>query len=144
VSTCIREQDVFIVVPKRVFAHVAWSEYLNSLHKRCRGVEVWNEARGLLEAAGVRCESFVTTHRGHAIQETAAIDLDAYACIVVVGGDGSVHEVVQVWCPSALDTDITHACCDRARQALSSAVGPRTFHVSKMLVQHTGQNCSLF
>lgn len=62
----------------------------------CRAVQIWEQAQHLLEAAGVKCESVVTTHAGHAIQEIASLDLELHACIIGVGGDGLVHEILQV------------------------------------------------
>lgn len=57
---------------------------------------MWKEAQELLEAAGATCKTLMTTHPGHAIEEIAGLDLEAYACIVALGGDGSVHEILQV------------------------------------------------
>lgn len=58
----------------------------------------------------MRCESIVTTHPGHAIEETAGLDLAVFACIIVVGGDGSIHEVLQV-CMLAITAALSQYTC---------------------------------
>lgn len=51
----------------------------------------------ILKAAGYIVQQETTRHAHHATQIAAALDLAAIGCIAVVGGDGTFHEVLQVW-----------------------------------------------
>lgn len=52
----------------------------------------------MLHAAGIACDCLVSSHAGHAVNALASKDLSPYVAILVVGGDGTVHEVLQVCC----------------------------------------------
>ena len=49
----------------------------------------------LFQAAGIATTVVVTTHAGHATEVVQEMPVDAYDCVVGVGGDGSVCEVFQ-------------------------------------------------
>ena len=52
--------------------------------------------RGALEAAGLRHELHVTQRAGHATELLAALELQGVSAVVFMGGDGTVHEGLQV------------------------------------------------
>lgn len=54
----------------------------------------WPAARAVLEEAGVAYEAVETERRGHATELALAAIEDGIRFIVAVGGDGTVHEVV--------------------------------------------------
>lgn len=65
---------------------------------RClsRGTQVWKEVEEMLNFAHIKTHVIVTERPGHAIEEVSRMDLAAWTTIAVIGGDGSVHEVLQV------------------------------------------------
>jgi diacylglycerol kinase family enzyme len=52
--------------------------------------------RGALEAAGLQHTLHVTQRAGHATQLLAGLDLQGLSAVVFMGGDGTVHEGLQV------------------------------------------------
>jgi hypothetical protein len=70
----------------------------------------------------VRCESIVTTHAGHAVQETAALELGVHACIIAVGGDGLLHEILQVACSFSHSMSLFRASCIFVAHSMMHAV----------------------
>lgn len=62
-----------------------------------KGAQVWNAIKPSLEAEEVRYRSFFTKHAGHAEDiaiQVAELHGEKIEAIVVIGGDGTVHEVV--------------------------------------------------
>ena len=47
-----------------------------------------------LNAHNVQCVSHFTERTGHARQIMHAVELTSYQCVIVVGGDGTLHEVI--------------------------------------------------
>lgn len=50
----------------------------------------------MLHAAGIACDGLISRHAGHVVNAVASQDLHPYVGIMVVGGDGTVHETLQV------------------------------------------------
>lgn len=70
---------------------------INPVSGNGKGLHVWYKVKKVLEKRNVRYRSFYTKHAGHA--EDLAIQVvelhkDKLTALVVVGGDGTVHEVV--------------------------------------------------
>jgi diacylglycerol kinase (ATP) len=70
---------------------------INPVSGNGKGLQVWNKVKKELEKRNVRYRSFFTKHAGHA--EDLAIQVvelhkEKLSALVVVGGDGTVHEVV--------------------------------------------------
>jgi diacylglycerol kinase family enzyme len=62
----------------------------------CRAISAWREVVDVLSLAGIETETHETSHSGHATEIAAMVDTDHCAVLAVVGGDGTLHEVVQV------------------------------------------------
>jgi len=76
------------MTPRRVVAIV------NPRGGSHNGRAIWDRAGRALAAAGVRSVDHVTQRPGHAAELAASLDLAADDGLVVVGGDGTLHEVV--------------------------------------------------
>ena len=64
-----------------------------------RGLRAARELLGpCLEASGAKHDVTVTREPGEAQTIAASIDIDAYDTLVVVGGDGTMHEALQGLC----------------------------------------------
>ena len=50
----------------------------------------------MLQAAGMHAEVRETQHAGHATELARNLDLSQSSALVMGGGDGTVHEVLQV------------------------------------------------
>ncbi len=50
----------------------------------------------MLRAAGMDAEVLETQHAGHATEFARKLDLSQRSALMMVGGDGTVHEVLQV------------------------------------------------
>ena len=61
---------------------------------RKNGPGLLEEIRPLLENAGLELKIIETEFGGHALELAHQIDLDGFDGIVVIGGDGTMHEVV--------------------------------------------------
>ena len=61
---------------------------------RRRGPAVWEQVRPVFEAVGSQLDVHVTTHTGHAAELAESADLDGCDGLCLVGGDGTIHEVV--------------------------------------------------
>ena len=59
-----------------------------------RGLSALDELSRSLSDAGVVFDSHVTQHAEHAIELAREVSLADYDCFCVVGGDGTVHDVV--------------------------------------------------
>ncbi|MFO0875982.1 MAG: diacylglycerol kinase family protein [Gemmataceae bacterium] len=67
---------------------------LNPRGGRCRGLRVLDQVRTQFAAAGVGLEVRTTEYAGHALEIARSVSLDGYAAVCVIGGDGTVHEVI--------------------------------------------------
>jgi len=59
-----------------------------------QGVAVWEGVKPIFEAAGARLDVHVTNYAGHARELARTLKLGDFDGICVVGGDGTIHEVV--------------------------------------------------
>ncbi len=59
-----------------------------------RALEVWQEIAPMFSAAGATTEVFQTEHSGHGQTLAETLDPDTFDAICIVGGDGTIHEVV--------------------------------------------------
>ena len=59
-----------------------------------QGLSVLKELGELLAKADVSLDSHPTQHAGHAVELSRDLSLDDYDCLCVIGGDGTVHDVV--------------------------------------------------
>lgn len=59
-----------------------------------RGMIVFEQIRTQFAAAGAELEVRTTGHSGHALEIARSVSLDGYAAMCVIGGDGTVHEVI--------------------------------------------------
>ena len=72
-----------------------WAD-LSPVHA-CRSQQYFRqEAAPMLGAAGMHTEVVETQHAGHATELARNLDLSQSSALVMVGGDGTVHEVLQV------------------------------------------------
>lgn len=59
-----------------------------------KGLHVLQQVNQALQGAGAELDSLVTEHSDHAGQLALETDLSQYDCLCVIGGDGTVHSVV--------------------------------------------------
>jgi sphingosine kinase len=59
-----------------------------------RGISVLDRVKPILNASGAVLDVHVTQHRGHATEIARSLNLHDYDGLCVIGGDGTVHEVV--------------------------------------------------
>ncbi len=59
-----------------------------------RGPRVLDSIRPAFESAGITLTVHETTHAGHARELAATLDLEGYDGLCLIGGDGTIHEVV--------------------------------------------------
>ena len=71
-----------------------WLVIVNPNAGRRKGETDWPVISSLLKESGLEFESFFTTGRGHAIELTKKNVENGYKNILVVGGDGTLNEVV--------------------------------------------------
>ncbi|MCR5608605.1 MAG: YegS/Rv2252/BmrU family lipid kinase [Lachnospiraceae bacterium] len=70
---------------------------VNPKSKSGRGLAVWNEVKKVLDKKHIEYSYYVTTHKGHATKfaaEISNIQSESRKFVVVVGGDGTVNEVI--------------------------------------------------
>lgn len=71
-----------------------WFIIVNPNAGKRKGEKDWLEIAALLTAAGIRFVNVFTEHRGHAVMLTRKYIENGYRNIIVVGGDGTLNEVV--------------------------------------------------
>lgn len=71
-----------------------WFIIVNPNAGRQKGKHDWKRISGLLAEAGFDSMSFFTRHRGHAIELTRKYIKAGFRKFIVVGGDGTLNEVV--------------------------------------------------
>jgi diacylglycerol kinase (ATP) len=76
------------VTPNRLFIVV------NTRSGTQRGMKILQQIKPVLVSAGTQIEVHVTEHPGHAREIAGALNLEAYDGICIVGGDGTIHEIV--------------------------------------------------
>jgi YegS/Rv2252/BmrU family lipid kinase len=67
---------------------------INPHSGRKKGAEVWRKLRPLFQNKGIDTHEFISTHTGHPYEIVSRLNLSIYDAIVVLGGDGTMHEVV--------------------------------------------------
>ena len=71
-----------------------WLVVVNPNAGKKRGEKDWPEISGLLAAAGIDFHHEFTSHRNHAVELTCEFISKGFRKIIVVGGDGTLNEVV--------------------------------------------------
>ncbi|HNU78634.1 MAG: diacylglycerol kinase family protein [Prolixibacteraceae bacterium] len=71
-----------------------WFVIVNPNAGKQKGKHDWKRISGLLYSAGIEYQSHFTEHRGHAIVLAREYISAGYRKIIVVGGDGTLNEVV--------------------------------------------------
>ena len=71
-----------------------WFVIVNPNAGKRKGEKDWLEIAAQLTAAGIVYDSVFTEHRGHAVDLTRKYVENGYRNIIVVGGDGTLNEVV--------------------------------------------------
>jgi YegS/Rv2252/BmrU family lipid kinase len=70
------------------------SVIVNPCSGRGRGLQILDRVRPVLERAGFDLDVFVTKFSGHASEIAQSMQLEDCAGCCVIGGDGTVHEVI--------------------------------------------------
>ena len=66
----------------------------NPHRRRGQGEEVLARVKPVFVAAGVEFHEHLTRHSGHALELARSLDLTSFDALCVIGGDGTVHEVI--------------------------------------------------
>ena len=72
----------------------SWLVIVNPNTGRRKGEKDWPEISALLTEAGFEFTAHLTTHRGHAMELAEREIMAGYKKVIVVGGDGTLNEVV--------------------------------------------------
>jgi diacylglycerol kinase (ATP) len=88
-----------------------WFVIVNPNAGRRKGEKDWLEIARLLNEAGIRFTNVFTEHKDHAVKLTCKYIETGYKNIIVVGGDGTLNEVVNaLFCQKHYETnDVTLA-----------------------------------
>ena len=73
---------------------VKWFVIVNPISGSGRGLDHFPQISKLLRDNDIRCEAVFTEHKCHATELTVFAVEQGYRHIIVVGGDGTLHEVV--------------------------------------------------
>ena len=87
----MREQ---IVDRPTVDSGAKWFVVVNPISGSGKGLDDFPLISKLLRDNGIKCESVFTEHKCHATELTVSAINSGYRHIIVVGGDGTLHEVV--------------------------------------------------
>jgi len=71
-----------------------WFFIINPNAGSRKGIRDWPKISKLIRESGIPYETVLTTHRGHAIELTMDCIKQGYRRIAVVGGDGTLNEVL--------------------------------------------------
>ncbi len=82
-----------------------WAAIVNPVAGKGRGLADWPLISDLLRQEGIAVDALFTLHKYHAVELTVRAVRQGYRRFIVVGGDGTIHEVVngiflQRECPS--------------------------------------------
>lgn len=83
-----------IVDRPTVEGDVKWFVIVNPISGSGKGLDDFPLISKLLRDNGIRCEAVFTEHKCHATELTVSAVTAGYRHIIVVGGDGTLHEVV--------------------------------------------------
>ena len=97
----------------------------------------------MLRAAGMHAEVRETQHAGHATELAHDLDLSQSSALVVVGGDGTVHEVLQVGRqPRLMFARVCMPGCERCQGVCGRQTPPKyevdQFHLVLCCKPHLG------
>ena len=87
----MREQ---IVDRPTVDSGAKWFVVVNPISGSGKGLDDFPLISKLLRDNNIRCETVFTEHKCHATELTVSAITSGYRHIIVVGGDGTLHEVV--------------------------------------------------
>ena len=76
------------------FADQKWFVIVNPVAGGGRGLDHFPQISRLMREAGIHAEPVFTEHHRHAVELTVSAVNEGYRHIIVVGGDGTLHEVV--------------------------------------------------
>lgn len=76
------------------FADEKWFMIVNPVAGNGRGLDHFPQVSRLLREAGIHAEPVFTEHKFHAVELAVTAVNEGYRHIIVVGGDGTLHEVV--------------------------------------------------
>lgn len=71
-----------------------WTAIVNPVAGSGRGLTDWPQISGLLRDEGIAVDAMFTLHKYHATELTVTAIRQGYRRIIVVGGDGTIHETV--------------------------------------------------
>ncbi|MFI3333304.1 MAG: diacylglycerol kinase family protein [Rikenellaceae bacterium] len=71
-----------------------WLVIVNPVAGSGRGLELYPQISKLLRDEGVRYEPLFTEHKFHAVELTVTAIKQGYRKLLIVGGDGTIHEVI--------------------------------------------------
>lgn len=74
--------------------NVKWFVVVNPISGSGKGLDDYPQISKLLRDNGIACEAVFTEHKWHATELTVSAVEAGYRHIIVVGGDGTLHEVV--------------------------------------------------
>ena len=77
-----------------VTGDVKWFVIVNPIAGSGRGLDDYPLISKLLRDNGIRCEAVFSEHKYHATELTVSAIEAGYRHIIVVGGDGTLHEVI--------------------------------------------------
>ena len=77
-----------------VEAGIKWFVVVNPISGSGKGLDDFPLISKLLRDNGIKCEAVFTEHKCHATELTVSAINSGYRHIIVVGGDGTLHEVV--------------------------------------------------
>lgn len=77
-----------------VAAEERWFVIVNPIAGMGRGLQDFPQISKLLRDNDIHCESVFTEHKTHAVELTVKAVNDGFRKIIVIGGDGTLHEVV--------------------------------------------------
>lgn len=76
----------------------AWRVIVSSMSCAGRALKDWPEIAGLLSSKGIEYEEKITDHQYHAIELASESVKEGFRKIIVIGGDGAMHEVLNGIC----------------------------------------------
>ncbi len=71
-----------------------WLVIVNPVAGLGRGLEVYPQISKLLRDEGIKYEPLFTEHKFHAVELTVTAIKQGYRKLLIVGGDGTIHEVI--------------------------------------------------
>lgn len=77
-----------------VVAAESWFVIVNPIAGMGRGLQDFPQISKLLRDNDIRCEPVFTEHKNHAVELTVKAVSAGFRKIIVIGGDGTLHEVV--------------------------------------------------